>query len=166
MLHWCFILPALHIASGSQHADCVRILLQHGAKDCQDNSGNTAKSLAIKQNIKDLFGGLTWPNFMVTQLTNMTKDHNIFDITFIQHKMVFYMYYMAITNQAPTDNSCKTLDFFLVTVTGGFSLTYYRWEILTIMCMQTRLMSDIYKFYQTLTFENDSTLVVPAKWQI
>ena len=49
---------------------------------------------------------------MVTQLTNMTKDSNIFDITFIQHKVVFYMYYMALTNQAPTDNSCKTLDFF------------------------------------------------------
>ena len=52
-VHVCFI--ALHIASGSQHTDCVRILLQHGAVDEEDSSGVKPSMLAVHKDIKQLF---------------------------------------------------------------------------------------------------------------
>ncbi|XP_035673820.1 ankyrin repeat domain-containing protein 16-like isoform X2 [Branchiostoma floridae] len=46
---------ALHMASGGQHAECVRVLLTSGAVDGTDRSGNTAEQLARKKTVKDIF---------------------------------------------------------------------------------------------------------------
>ena len=46
---------ALHIASGAQHATCVKMLLDHGAHDVTDLTGNTAGSLARKPQVLQLF---------------------------------------------------------------------------------------------------------------
>ena len=48
-------LTALHIAAGAQHAKSVNMLLQHGAKSLPDASGTSPKTLARKQDVKDVF---------------------------------------------------------------------------------------------------------------
>ncbi|XP_066278888.1 ankyrin repeat domain-containing protein 16-like isoform X2 [Branchiostoma lanceolatum] len=49
---------ALHMASGGQHAECVRVLLNNEAQDGPDCSGNTAEHLARKQAVKEIFSQL------------------------------------------------------------------------------------------------------------
>ena len=49
---------ALHMASGSQHAECVSLLLQHGAQDTSDVTGTMARDLALKENVISVFGRL------------------------------------------------------------------------------------------------------------
>ncbi|XP_071083828.1 ankyrin repeat domain-containing protein 16-like [Haliotis cracherodii] len=46
---------ALHIASGGQHAGCVELLLKHGAGDSQDKHGQTARHMARKDGVKQVF---------------------------------------------------------------------------------------------------------------
>ena len=46
---------ALHIAAGVQDLNCVKVLLDHGAKDCKDQSGNFAKDLVFSSDLKSLF---------------------------------------------------------------------------------------------------------------
>ncbi|XP_046561854.1 ankyrin repeat domain-containing protein 16-like [Haliotis rubra] len=46
---------ALHIASGGQHAGCVELLLQHGAGASQDKHGQTARQMAKKDDVKQVF---------------------------------------------------------------------------------------------------------------
>ncbi|CAC5404193.1 unnamed protein product [Mytilus coruscus] len=46
---------ALHIASGGQHADTVRLLLEHGAQMLNDKTGTTPDKLARKDIVKDVF---------------------------------------------------------------------------------------------------------------
>lgn len=49
---------ALHMACIGQHVDTVRMLLQMGLTDTEDNTGNTARQYAIKPHIKDVFENL------------------------------------------------------------------------------------------------------------
>lgn len=49
---------ALHMACIGQHVDAVRILLQLGLKDTEDNTGNTARQYAKKPHIKEVFESL------------------------------------------------------------------------------------------------------------
>ena len=51
---WLFI-SALHLASGSQHCDCVTILLENGAKIKVDSNGISPADLALNAEIKKLF---------------------------------------------------------------------------------------------------------------
>ena len=54
--HYCILLiPALHIACGSQHPSCAEVLLNLGAHNQPDDSGKTPSQLAIKENVKRLF---------------------------------------------------------------------------------------------------------------
>ncbi|XP_021376456.1 ankyrin repeat domain-containing protein 16-like [Mizuhopecten yessoensis] len=46
---------ALHIASGAQHADCVKVLLHHGAVLAPDGAGKTPEQLAKKDNVIQMF---------------------------------------------------------------------------------------------------------------
>lgn len=46
---------ALHIASGAQHGECVKVLLQHGAKIIPDMNGNTPIQLARRPEVQALF---------------------------------------------------------------------------------------------------------------
>ena len=46
---------ALHIASGGQHAETVKVLLEHGAQIVPDKTGTTPDKLARKDNVKDVF---------------------------------------------------------------------------------------------------------------
>lgn len=50
-----FFITALHIASGGQHADTVRLLLEHGAKMLNDKTGTAPDKLARKDIVKDVF---------------------------------------------------------------------------------------------------------------
>ena len=43
------------MGSGSQKADCVKILLQAGAKDCINDKGQKPSQLAGKLNVKQVF---------------------------------------------------------------------------------------------------------------
>ncbi|XP_041636316.1 ankyrin repeat domain-containing protein 16 isoform X2 [Cheilinus undulatus] len=47
---------ALHMASIGQHADAVRTLLQLGLRDSEDSSGTTARQLARKPDVVQVFG--------------------------------------------------------------------------------------------------------------
>lgn len=49
---------ALHMACIGQHVDAVRILLQLGLKDTEDNTGNRARLYAKKTHIKEVFESL------------------------------------------------------------------------------------------------------------
>lgn len=44
---------ALHMATGGQHLDSVRVLLANGTVDKQDAEGRTAKSLARSAAVKE-----------------------------------------------------------------------------------------------------------------
>ncbi|KAH3880250.1 ankyrin repeat domain-containing protein 16-like [Dreissena polymorpha] len=46
---------ALHIAAGAQKADCVRVLLKHGASIMEDQTGSTPKQLALKPEVTQIF---------------------------------------------------------------------------------------------------------------
>ncbi|KTG47059.1 hypothetical protein cypCar_00002259 [Cyprinus carpio] len=46
---------ALHMACIGQHVDAVRMLLQLGLTDTEDNTGNTARQYAKKPHIKEVF---------------------------------------------------------------------------------------------------------------
>lgn len=50
-----FFITALHIASGGQHADTVRLLLEYGAKMLNDKTGTAPDKLARKDIVKDVF---------------------------------------------------------------------------------------------------------------
>jgi len=45
----------LHIGSGAQHAEAVKVLLEHGAQIFPDNAGTTPDQFARKDNVKDIF---------------------------------------------------------------------------------------------------------------
>lgn len=49
------LLPALHMACIGQHADAARTLLQLGLKDSEDASGTTARQLARKPHVVQVF---------------------------------------------------------------------------------------------------------------
>jgi ankyrin repeat protein len=46
---------ALHIGSGAQHAEAVKVLLEHGAQILPDNAGTTPDQFARKDNVKDKY---------------------------------------------------------------------------------------------------------------
>lgn len=46
------------MASIGQHVDAVKMLLQLGLTDTEDNTGNTARQYANKTSIKQVFEGL------------------------------------------------------------------------------------------------------------
>ena len=43
------------MASGSQHAGCVELLLRHGAADNADVTGTLARDSAVKESVKTVF---------------------------------------------------------------------------------------------------------------
>lgn len=49
------VFSALHIGSGAQHAETVKVLLEHGAQILPDNAGTTPDKFARKDNVKDIF---------------------------------------------------------------------------------------------------------------
>lgn len=53
LIDW--LIAALHIASGAQHASSVALLLANGAQDCSDLSGHWAKDLAYREGVKQAF---------------------------------------------------------------------------------------------------------------
>lgn len=59
LLFYChqtlWFVSALHIASGGQHVDCVRLLLSHGAPCTPDSTGTTPQQLARKPEVVEAF---------------------------------------------------------------------------------------------------------------
>uniref|UniRef100_A0A8C2PSN4 Ankyrin repeat domain-containing protein 16 n=1 Tax=Cyprinus carpio TaxID=7962 RepID=A0A8C2PSN4_CYPCA len=53
-----YTLQSLHMACIGQHVDAIRMLLQLGLRDTEDNTGNTAKQYARNPHIKEVFESL------------------------------------------------------------------------------------------------------------
>jgi len=72
-------IAALHIAAGAQHVDCVRSMLERGARQEPDQSGTTPQMLARKPALLQIFNMVnqTW---IVPKLDIFLTDLNAIDI--------------------------------------------------------------------------------------